>query len=200
MILPDKKIKELVNSGKLKIEPFDEQCVTPAGYDIKLGNELAIYQPGIYIDVREPANNGLKKVSIPEEGYLLKPMEFVLACTKEYIALPPNIAGFLHARSSIARLGLAVHLGAGFIAPGFEGKLVLEIFNFNSVPVKIYPGMRIAQIIFVELPISCEKSYAEREDSKYKYQSGILPSLIHMEFSGEIVGRERFRERKRYHI
>ena len=178
MILSDKDILELLNKKELIIDPFSSESLQPAGYDLRLDNKILIYDSEI-LDTKNKDSIKYKIVDIDENsGFTLKPFQFVLGSSIEYISLPDNVAAFIQARSSIARLGIIIHFVAGFIDPGFEGKITFEIINLNNVPVKLYPKMRVAQIIFMKLPSKCIRSYRQKKDAKYLGQKLPLPSLI----------------------
>ena len=185
MILSDRDILCMLNSGELEIEPFDEKSLQPAGYDLRLDKTFAIYTSEL-LDTRDRASIQYKMVEVSEkEGFVLKPHQFVLGSSIEYIKLPDDVAAFIQARSSIARLGVIIHFVAGFIDPGFEGRITFEMINLNNVPVKIYPKMRVAQIIFMKLPSKTLKSYRTKGDAKYLGQTVPLPSMIYKDFENE---------------
>ncbi len=198
MLLVDREIKDLVRRGELVIDPFDEELVGPASLDLRLGNRFRVFKPSklTHIDVRtfedtklgEEEKGGRRievyeysDVVIADDYFVIHPGEFVLASVKEYIAFPPTVAGLLSGRSSIGRLGLLVHTVAGWIDPGYRGHLTLELVNVNSVPVKIYPGMRIAQVAFFRVN-EVDTPYNKRKGSKYVDEEGATHSLIHRDF------------------
>ncbi len=176
-ILVDKEIRKLLEEKKLIIKPPPEpHQIQPASLDVRLGREF------LFFDKKEIVLDPLDKNSIlnnsklvtTDKYIIIEPGEFVLARTLEYIVFPKNIAGYIMGRSSIGRLGLFVE-NAGWIDPGFEGTLTLELVNASSHKIKLYPGMRIAQLIFFKLSDEPELGYSERKDSKYKGQ--ILPTI-----------------------
>ncbi|MEM0480914.1 MAG: dCTP deaminase [Candidatus Aenigmatarchaeota archaeon] len=171
MILSDVEIREYLKKGLL-LKNYKEENITSCSVDLTLSNEIAIYEDiGIpYIDVKNSPK--IKTLKIENEFYL-QPKSFVLATTEEYITLPDNIAGIVDGKSSLARRGLLVHVSSSLVDPGFEGNLVLEMFNVNNVPIKIYKGMKIAKIFFIKLSSPTSIPYNKREDAKFKHQKEI---------------------------
>jgi len=202
MILVDKKIKEYIKGGKIKVEPFDGNMIGPASLDIRLGNKFRVFKTleKEVIDVRDYYDDVYTRVETKDyiihigkysDLYILKndnvpiiihPGEFILASVYEYIELPDNIVGQIHGRSSIGRLGLIVHTSAGYVDPGYRGYLTLEIINVNKVPIKIYPKTKVAQIVFIETE-SAEVPYDKRKGSKYLNEEGATESLISKDFN-----------------
>jgi len=185
MILSDIDIKKQLDRGRLAIEPMPDLAVAlgPVSVDLKLGNQFMVYkrteQP--YIDVKDAQTfEDLTELINKEddEAFTIHPGEFVLANTKESVTLPNDIAGRLEGRSSLGRLGIVIHSTAGKFDPGWKGKLVLEMSNIGAVPVKVYPGMRICQLLFEKLSSPTSQPYAERKSSKYKNQQSVVGSKI----------------------
>ena len=175
MILSDRTITRLIKEGKLVVEPFDPKNVQCSSLDLRLGGEIAVYEEsGEVIDVKEKIR-GVKRKKF-EEFFIIKPKEFVLATTLEYLKLPENITAFVEGRSSLGRLGLFIE-NAGWVDAGFEGQITLELYNANSRPIKLYKGMRICQLVFAKLDEKPEKVYG----GKYKGQRGVTPSRIFMD-------------------
>jgi len=171
MILSDKEIKEYLKKNLLVLNAKIEN-VTSCSIDLTLGDEIGYYEEiGLpYLDINSEAN--LKKIKIGD-SFFLQPKSFVLATTQEYIKLPNDIAAIIDGKSSLARRGLLVHVSSSLVDPGFEGKLILEMFNVNNVPIKIYKGMKIAKIFFVKLSSPSEVPYYKRGDAKFKNQKEI---------------------------
>jgi len=202
MILVDKKIREYIKGGKIKVEPFDENMIGPASLDIRLGHKFRVFKTleKEVIDIKDYYDDIYTRVETKEyiihigkysDLYILKndnvpiiihPGEFILASVYEYIELPDNIVGQIHGRSSIGRLGLIVHTSAGYVDPGYRGYLTLEIINVNKVPIKIYPKTKVAQIVFIETEPS-EIPYDKRKGSKYLNEEGATESLISKDFN-----------------
>ncbi|WP_457640872.1 dCTP deaminase [Persephonella sp.] len=178
MILNDRKIKEYIDRKELVIEPLDEVQIQPSSVDLRLGNDFLIYPEEIDIlDVRNPdIHSQLKKVVADDEGFVIQPKQFILATTREYIKLPDYLTAFVEGRSSLGRLGLFIE-NAGWVDAGFEGNITLEFYNANSRPLKIYPGMRICQLVFSKMEEPAEKPYR----GKYQGQRGTTASRIYMD-------------------
>ncbi len=177
MILSDKRLKKLLKDGEIVVEPLNDFQIQPSSIDLRLGNEFLIYKDNIeLIDVSDKnINNYLEKIVVKdEEGFVIQPKQFVLATTLEYIKLPNYITAFVEGRSSLGRLGLFIE-NAGWVDAGFEGNITLEFFNANSRPLKIYPKMRICQLVFSEMNEPAEKGYR----GKYLGQKGTTASRIY---------------------
>jgi len=178
MILNDREIKELIKKGKLIVKPFDERQVQASSLDLRLGNEFLIFSNSSdVIDVVEDnISKHIEKIIVGDEGFIIKPKQFVLATTLEYIKLPNNITAFVEGRSSLGRLGLFIE-NAGWVDAGFEGNITLEFFNANSRPLKIYPNMRICQLVLAKMESEAEFPYR----GKYFKQKGVTASKIYMD-------------------
>ncbi len=178
MILNDRQIKELIDSGEILIEPLDLSQIQPSSVDLRLGDEFIIFPDDIeVIDVLDKdISKFLKKVKINQNSFIIKPKQFVLATTVEYIKLPNYITAFVEGRSSLGRLGLFIE-NAGWVDAGFEGNITLEFFNANSRPLKIYPNMRICQLVFAKMEEPAENPYR----GKYFAQRGVTASRIFMD-------------------
>lgn len=174
MILSDRSILKLIEEKELLIEPLDKNAIQCSSIDLKLGDNIAIYKNTEIIDVK----NCLETESFEiKDFFLIKPKEFVLATTKEYIKLPNNITAFVEGRSSLGRLGLFIE-NAGWVDAGFEGQITLELYNANKYPIKIYKDMRVCQLVLAKLDTSPIKTYS----GKYKGQKGATASRIFMDF------------------
>ena len=174
MILSDRTIRELIEKGELVIEPYEPSHVQCSSLDLRLGEEIAVYREGDCIDVKEEIS-GIEVIKI-KDFFEIKPKEFLLATTLEYIKLPNYITAFVEGRSSLGRLGLFIE-NAGWVDAGFEGQITLELFNANKRPIRLYKGMRICQLVFAKLDRKPEKVYS----GKYKGQRGVTPSKIFMD-------------------
>ena len=154
-VLARTEILKLVKSGKLKIKPFNERQVGPASIDMRLDNVFRVFNKTHKIFmVRDKVDHKklTKIVKVGKGGYfLIMPGELIHGITKEEIELPENICARIEGRSSLARIGLLVHLSSGFIHPGTKNKTVLEIVNISHIPLAIYPGIRICQIILEDV-------------------------------------------------
>lgn len=183
MILSDKDIKDRIEEGSLGIEPFDEDCVQPSTYDLHLGEEFRLFNSHqqSHIDLKSKFSL-TKLVRVDEnEGFILHPGEFVLATTEERFRIPTDLAAKLEGKSSLGRLGLVVHATAGYIDPGFEGEITFEMSNMNTVPIVLYPKMRVAQICFFVMSSEVERAYGEA-GNKYQGQKGPTESKAWQDF------------------
>ncbi len=154
------------------IDPFDKKQLNPNSYNLKLHNKLLVYEDEVF-DMKKPLNT--KKVIIPKEGLILKPNKLYLGRTEEYTKTK-NLVPMLEGRSSVGRLGLFVHITAGFGDVGFEGYWTLEIFCVQ--PVKVYPGVEICQIYYHSL----NGDYETYVSNKYQKNKSIQPSMIYKDF------------------
>jgi len=187
MILSDGDIKKALRDRKLVIEPFDEGCVQPSSYDLKLANEVRVFDnhKAGEIDVRKKQDVS-RKIEISGEGFVLHPGEFILGSTVEGFKIPTDLAGKLEGKSSLARLGLVIHATAGYVDPGFEGQLTFEISNISRLPIRLYGGMKVAQICFVKMSSPAQIPYGSKKlGSKYFGQKGPTASKVYLNFSGE---------------
>lgn len=186
MILSDRSIKEALNEGRIAIEPLDESSIQPSSVDVRVDRWFRVFENHRYplIDPKEPQDDLTALVEAPDEGpFVLHPGEFVLGSTLEHIRLGEDLVARLEGKSSLGRLGLLVHATAGFVDPGFEGHLTLELSNVATLPIAIYPGMKIGQLSFYRLTTAAERPYGTGEvGSKYQGQQGPTASRIHEDF------------------
>ncbi|MBA6326670.1 dCTP deaminase [Colwellia sp. MB02u-6] len=190
MRLSDKDIEESLRKGQIGISPApDSSMISGVSVDIRLGNEFRVFQDHTapYIDLSGPKDEMQKamnavmseEIYIPDgEAFFLHPGELALAVTYESVTLPDNIVGWLDGRSSLARLGLMVHVTAHRIDPGWSGQIVLEFYNSGKLPLALRPKMKIAALNFETMSSSAERPYNKREDAKYKDQMGAVASRI----------------------
>jgi dCTP deaminase len=186
MILSDGEIKEKVAQGKIIIEPFDESCLQPASYDLHLGNQFKIYKSHCaeIIDTRKPVDGMMENVDLEGRDYfVLHPGSFALALIEEKTGVDSKHVGRLEGKSSLARMGLLIHTTAGFLDPGNCLKLTLELHNVSPLPIKLYPGMKIAQIAFEEMGRECVVPYGKEKGSSYYGVDHIQESQMHKNFS-----------------
>ena len=172
-VLSDGTIRRLVDEGRIKIEPWDPSMVQPASVDLKLGASFRVFHnhrlPAI--DLAEPPSGVTEHVQIDETAsFVIHPGEFVLGTTVEWVELPDDIVARIEGKSSLGRLGLIVHATAGFVDPGFEGTLTLEITNLTRVPIVLWPGKPIAQLSFMALDQAAERPYGHPDLGSH-YQS-----------------------------
>lgn len=161
-VLSDGTIRRLVEQGRIRIEPWDPELVQPASVDLRLGNSFRVFHNHrtSAIDLREPPTNLTEHVTVDDgKPFVIHPGEFVLGVTVERVAIPDDVVARIEGKSSLGRLGLIVHATAGFVDPGFEGTLTLEITNLTRVPIKLYTGLPIAQLSFMELDQPAEVPY-----------------------------------------
>jgi dCTP deaminase len=189
MILSDRSIKEGVAAGRIAITPYDEELVQPASIDIRLDNRFRVFRNYRYsfIDPRSPQEGLTEMVTVGEgEDFHVHPGEFILGNTIERIGLDDDLVARLEGKSSLGRLGLIVHATAGYIDPGFEGHITLELSNVANLPIKLYPGMKIGQISFFNMSTPADRPYGHPElGSKYKGQDAPTASLMHLNFPTE---------------
>lgn len=180
MILSDRSIREAIEAGRIVIDPFDPAKVQPSSVDLTLDRRFLVFRnhTRALIDVKERLDDLTEPVEIDPDGvFLLHPGEFVLGSTAERIGIPDDLVGRLEGKSSLARLGLLIHSTAGFVDAGFEGYLTLELSNVATLPITLYPGMKIGQISFLQMTTAAEVSYgAGPLGSKYQGQVGPTPS------------------------
>jgi dCTP deaminase len=186
VILSDRDIRAAVSSGAVGIEPFDDAGVQPSSVDLRVDRFFRTFHNARhpYIDVKKPMDDLTELVEVDDdEAFILHPGEFVLGSTREYVRLPDDLVARLEGKSSLGRLGLLIHSTAGYVDPGFEGHLTLELSNVANLPITIYPGMKIGQISFFRLTSPAESPYGSgRVGSKYQGQRGPTPSRYHENF------------------
>jgi dCTP deaminase len=186
MILSDRDIKGAIADGRVGIEPFDPDDLQPSSVDLHVDRFFRTFHNARYpyIDVKKPMEDLTELVEVAEgEAFILHPGEFVLGSTREYVRLPDDLVARLEGKSSLGRLGLLIHSTAGYVDPGFEGHLTLELSNVANLPITIYPGMKIGQISFFSLSSAAENPYGSGAvGSKYQGQRGPTPSRYHKNF------------------
>lgn len=187
-VLSDRTIKELIAAGRVGIDPLDADAIQPASVDLRLDGTFRTFRVTTrpYVDVRQSVDDLTELVSIEqEEPFILQPGAFCLGTTLETITLPDDIVARVDGRSSLGRLGLLVHATAGYVDPGWTGKLTLELSNQSQMPIALYYGMRVAQISFLRLSTPVDRRYGTPGlGSKYQGQTGPTPSRISEDFPG----------------
>ena len=189
MFLSDRSIKEELKSGGIKIEPLGKGCIQPASVDLHLDNKVWVLRRHSIslVDIRKDYTKFGCDIAITDkEPFILHPQAFILASTLERIAIADHLVARLEGKSSLGRLGIVVHATAGFVDPGWDGHLTLEIANLSEVPVTLYAGMKISQVSFGKLTTPAEHPYGSSVlKSKYKAKSsrGPQPSLYHKNFN-----------------
>jgi len=165
-VLSDGTIRRLVEEGRITITPWDPGMVQPASVDLRLGNSFLVFHNFRVsaIDLADPPSNLTEQVTIgDDESFVIHPGEFVLGRTAEYVELPDDVVARIEGKSSLGRLGLIVHATAGFVDPGFQGTLTLEITNLTRVPIVLWPGKPIAQLSFMTLDAPAQRPYGHPE-------------------------------------
>lgn len=189
MVLSDRTIREELDRGRLVIEPLNPDAIQPASIDVRLDRKLIVFrnqQEPLYIDVKRDMD-GLKEVVELDEDtpFFVQPGEFVLASTLEDITLPDDIVARLEGKSSLARIGLLMHSTAGYVDPGWQGHLTMQLTNVARLPVSLYCGMKIGQISFLRLSTPAERLYGDDGlGSKYQGQVDPTASRFHLNFEG----------------
>lgn len=186
MLLSDRDILAEIDAKRVALEPFDPDMVQPSSVDVRLDRLFRVFENHKYphIDPSEDQPD-LTRVVEPEgdEPFILHPGEFVLGSTYEVVTLPDDVAARLEGKSSLGRLGLLTHSTAGFIDPGFSGHVTLELSNVATLPIKLWPGMKIGQLCFFRLSSPSEHPYGSaRYGSRYQGQRGPTPSRSFQNF------------------
>ena len=180
MVLSDRTIRRLLGEGRIGIDPYDEALVQPSSVDVRVDRWFRVFRNSRYpyIDVKKEQEELTELVEIDDEtAFILHPGEFVLGSTLERIQLPDDLVARLEGKSSLGRLGLLIHSTAGFIDPGWDGHVTLELSNVANLPITIYFGMKIGQISFVQMTEPAETPYGSGAlGSKYQGQQGPTPS------------------------
>ncbi|USR79535.1 dCTP deaminase [Arcanobacterium pinnipediorum] len=186
MLLSDSDIARYVHQGRITLEPWDPQMIQPSSVDVHLDRLFRLFDNHKY-DVIDPAadqNDLTRLVEVDADGaFILHPGEFVLGATYELVTLGADVAARLEGKSSLGRLGLLTHSTAGFIDPGFSGHVTLELSNTATMPIKLYPGMKIGQLCFFELSSPAAHPYGSGANgSRYQGQRGPTASRSHLNF------------------
>ena len=180
MLLSDRDIKAEISVGRVQVEPYDEVMIQPSSIDVRLDRWFRVFEnhkyPHIDPSVEQEDLTRLLETE-GDEPFILHPGEFVLGSTYEVVTLPDDVAGRLEGKSSLGRLGLLTHSTAGFIDPGFSGHVTLELSNVATLPITLYPGMKIGQLCLFRLSSPAEYPYgSEKYGSRYQGQRGPTPS------------------------
>ena len=189
MILSDKTILEKIKQKEITITPNPTmEQIQPSSIDLRLGNEFLLPHIDVPIDVKNGSPH-YEKVNC--NILQLPPKSFVLGTTIEKVKLPPNLIGRVEGRSSIGRLGVAIHITAGFIDAGFEGQITLEIANLSNSTIYLYENMRICQIVFEEIDTTPNRIYGEA-GNKYQNQEGVTGSMIYYDDDTQRYGEKQW--------
>ncbi len=187
MVLSDRTIARQLAEGRIEIDPYDESLIQPSSVDVRVDRYFRVFHNARYpfIDVKQPQEDLTEEVTIEGDNpFILHPGEFVLGSTLERIRLPDDLVARLEGKSSLGRLGLLIHSTAGFIDPGWNGHVTLELSNVANLPITIYYGMKIGQISFVQMTEPAETIYGSASlGSKYQGQRGPTPSRYWQNFS-----------------
>ena len=186
MLLSDRDIRAELEAGRVKLEPYDAEMIQPSSLDVRLDRYFRVFENHRYPHI-DPAVEQAELTRLVEaegeEPFILHPGEFVLGSTFEVVSLPDDIAGRLEGKSSLGRLGLLTHSTAGFIDPGFSGHVTLELSNVATLPIKLWPGMKIGQLCLFRLSSPSEHPYGSAVyGSRYQGQRGPTPSKSFQNF------------------
>ena len=187
MVLSDRTIAARIAEGRIRIDPYDDALLQPSSVDVRVDDTFRVFHNARYpyIDVKQQQEALTELVEISgDEPFILHPGEFVLGATLERITLPDDLVARLEGKSSLGRLGLLIHSTAGFIDPGFDGHVTLELSNVANLPITIYRGMKIGQISFMQMTEPASAPYGSSQlGSKYQGQRGPTPSRYYENFS-----------------
>ncbi len=185
-VLSDRGIRAQLQAGRIRIDPYDEDDLQPSSVDLHLDRSFRVFRNNRYpyIDVRTPQPDLTELLTIAdEEPFVLHPGEFVLGQTLEWVELPDDLVARLEGKSSLGRLGLLIHSTAGYVDPGWRGKLTLELSNVAKLPIALYFGMKIGQISFFEMSSAVDRPYGSAGlGSKYQGQAEPTASAFFEDF------------------
>jgi dCTP deaminase len=186
VILSDRTIRDELAAGRIVIDPLGNGAVQPSSVDLRIDRYFRVFRNDTtpFIDPKEPQEDLTELVEVPDDGrFILHPGEFALASTFEVVTIADDIVARLDGKSSLARLGLLTHVTAGFVDAGFSGHLTLELSNVATLPIALYPTMKIGQISFLRMTTPAEHPYGSGEaGSKYQGQRGPTPSRYYLNF------------------
>lgn len=177
MILVDRTIKQRIKSGDICIDPFNPDHLGPSSYDFRLGQNFMVFKH--QVESIDPRNLGnIMSSSYVEDYFVLHPGQFALAGSIEKFTIAPWLVAQVNGKSSLGRLGLQIHATAGFFDPGWDGVATLELSNVAPIPIRLYPGMLIAQMVFMEGSEHADRPYGHVElKSKYQGATNVQESL-----------------------
>ncbi|MGH3507560.1 MAG: dCTP deaminase [Nocardioidaceae bacterium] len=186
MLLSDRDILAEIKAERVLLDPLDVDMIQPSSIDVRLDRFFRVFENHRYPHIDPAADQpDLTRAVEPEgdEPFILHPGEFVLGSTYEVVTLPDDVAARLEGKSSLGRLGLLTHSTAGFIDPGFSGHVTLELSNVATLPIKLWPGMKIGQLCFFRLSSPAENPYGSAKyGSRYQGQRGPTPSRSFQSF------------------
>ena len=185
-VLSDRDIGVALAAGRVKVEPYDEADLQPSSIDLHLDRSFRVFRNNRYpyIDLRTPQPDLTELLNVADdEPFVLHPDEFVLGQTLEWVELPDDLVARLEGKSSLGRLGLLIHSTAGYVDPGWKGKLTLELSNVAKLPIALYFGMKIGQISFFEMSSPVDRPYGSAGlGSKYQGQAEPTASAYFEDF------------------
>jgi dCTP deaminase len=186
VLLSDKDIRAAIASGRVGLDPFEPEMVQPSSVDVRIDRYFRVFETHRYPHI-DPAVEQAELTRLVEpdgdEPFILHPGEFVLGSTYEVVSLPDDVSARLEGKSSLGRLGLLTHSTAGFIDAGFSGHVTLELSNVATLPIKLWPGMKIGQLCFFRLSSAAEAPYGSgAQGSRYQGQRGPTPSRSFQNF------------------
>jgi dCTP deaminase len=186
VLLSDRDILAEIESKRVVVEPYDPAMIQPSSIDFRLDRFFRVFENHRYPHIDPAADQSdLTREVEPkgDEPFILHPGEFVLGSTLEVVTLPDDLAARVEGKSSLGRLGLLTHATAGFVDPGFSGHVTLELANVATLPIKLYPGMKIGQLCFFRLSSPAEHPYGSAKyGSRYQGQRGPTPSRSYANF------------------
>jgi dCTP deaminase len=190
--MSDRDIRASIEAGQIGLEPLEMGLLQPSSIDVRLDRFFRLFDNHKYafIDPAEQQDELTRLIEVdPSEPFILHPGEFVLGSTYEFVTLPDDVAARLEGKSSLGRLGLLTHSTAGFVDPGFKGHVTLELSNVATLPIKLWPGMKIGQLCFFKLTSPSEHPYgSEKYASRYQGQRGPTASRSYKNFYRTDVG------------
>jgi dCTP deaminase len=190
--MSDRDIRASIEAGEIGLEPLEMGLLQPSSFDVRLDRFFRLFDNHKYpyIDPSEQQDDLTRLIEVaPDEAFILHPGEFVLGSTFEFVTLPNDVAARLEGKSSLGRLGLLTHSTAGFVDPGFKGHVTLELSNTATLPIKLWPGMKIGQLCFFKLTSPSEFPYgSDKYSSRYQGQRGPTASRSHKNFYRTDVG------------
>jgi dCTP deaminase len=191
VLLSDHDIRAQIDAGRVLIDPYEPGMIQPASFDVRLDRLFRLFDNHKY-PVIDPAEDQPELTRLvdagPDAPLVLHPGEFVLGATYETVTLPDDIAARLEGKSSLGRLGLLTHSTAGFIDPGFTGHVTLELSNTATMPIMLWPGMKIGQLCFFQLSSAAERPYGSgATGSRYQGQRGPTASRSHLNFQRTVI-------------
>ena len=190
VILSDRTLREQLAAGRIVIDPLDESLIQPSSIDVRISNLFRVFRnhTAPLIDVKQDQADLTELVEVSDDGdpFILHPGEFVLGSTLERVAVPDDLVGRVEGKSSLGRLGLLIHSTAGFVDAGFDGHITLELANVASLPITLYPGMKIGQVSFMQMTTPADRPYGSgARGSKYQGQRGPTPSRYFENFASD---------------